>query len=727
MLARRMRFVLASWLLATTFCWAPSLQAAPCEEPAKIRIWWSPEAPAPGQNLRLLAVSEEASEGARLVVVRDKVDPAPLATTHRGGPPWSHAAEMAGAVAGPMRIELRQGERVLACRSLDIQPPAPRPKEPGPEAGYWKSRRAWDATTENFFSAWVEGLFDAPPAESVSFRPLTPALRDARRNFLYDHLGLREDDPANRDALPAEPDCADLPYFLRAYFAWKLGLPMGLRDCSRGTSQAPPHCGELFTNESPVEGKAGGAASKRPPSGLRRVRQFFRKLVNTAHSGSARTALADETSDFYPVELTRAALRPGAVYADPYGHVLVLVKWVPQGPGKGGLLLAVDGQPDNSVGRKRFWEGTFLFANEKSAGPGWKVFRPLIKRGEAAPAPASNATLGQPDVGAAGFARFSLEQHNLAPDEFYARMSRLINPQGLEPAVAYEEMLAALVEQLETRVGSVDNGEVYMKHQHADELDTRAVPTGFATFGGSSVTTLTFSASRNIDGFIFDPGAPAYTFNLSGGFGLHFHTDGIINNSGNAPTFNVSNSPLIFDNSSTAGNAIINLNAGTVQFLSTSTAGSAQLNAAIGTVFDFTGTTGPANNGVFSAGSISGVGTFDLGVNNRLVVGSNDLSTTVSGTISSGAITKVGSGTLTLSGSNTYAGGTTLSSGALKSETATHSAPATCRWRRAPPSRSTRWLPTPSPIIFRSRAIRSSTSARGRRKPSAGSSPIATR
>ena len=185
-----------------------------------------------------------------------------------------------------------------------------------------------------------------------------------------------------------------------------------------------------------------------------------------------------------------------------------------------------------------------------------------------------------------------------------------------------------------------------------------AVPTGFATFGGSSVTTLTFSGSRNIDGFIFDSGAPAYTFNLTSGFGLRFHTDGIINNSANAPTFNVSNSPLIFDDSSTAGNAIINLNAGSVQFLGNSTAGTAQLNAAAGTTFDFTGTTGPANNGVFSAGSISGEGNFDLGANNRLVVGSNDLSTTVSGTISSGAITKVGAGTLTLSGSNTYAGGT---------------------------------------------------------------------
>ena len=88
---------------------------------------------------------------------------------------------------------------------------------------------------------------------------------------MYDHLGLREDDPRNRDALPAEPDCADLPYFLRAYFAWKLGLPMGLRDCSRGTSKAPPHCGDLFTNESPVEVKAAPADAKavRPPGWTR--------------------------------------------------------------------------------------------------------------------------------------------------------------------------------------------------------------------------------------------------------------------------------------------------------------------------------------------------------------------------------------------------------------------------------------------------------------------------
>ncbi len=60
-------------------------------------------------------------------------------------------------------------------------------------------------------------------------------------------------------------------------------------------------------------------------------------------------------------------------------------------------------------------------------------------------------------------APFSTEQSKLTPDEFYARMGKLINPAGLDPAAAYDETLDALVEQLKVRVGSVDNGEAFMR------------------------------------------------------------------------------------------------------------------------------------------------------------------------------------------------------------------------------------------------------------------------
>ncbi|HEY0713150.1 MAG TPA: hypothetical protein VGF45_10780, partial [Polyangia bacterium] len=331
------------------------------------------------------------------------------------------------------------------------------------EPVFWKSTRAWDRHTEGLYAAFVEALFDAPASESLSFRPLAPALRDPQRTFLHDHLGLGEDDPKRPTAVPAEPDCADLPYFLRGSFAWKLGLPMGFRDCNRGSSSTPPTCGALVTNEDPIINPnpppESATAKRRKPSkppkdALGAARMFLRRLHNTVHSGSARTSLADSSSDLYPVPLTPEALRPGTVYADPYGHVLVLAKWVPAQDGKGGLLLAVDGQPDGSIARKRFWEGTFLFAaGEKSAGPGWKAFRPLVAQAGAQPAPLADSALGEDFVPA------SRDQEKRSTEAFYVRMSKLINPRGLPPETAYEETLAALVEQLETRVGSVDNGE----------------------------------------------------------------------------------------------------------------------------------------------------------------------------------------------------------------------------------------------------------------------------
>ena len=98
------------------------------------------------------------------------------------------------------------------------------------------------------------------------------------------------------------------------------------------------------------------------------------------HSGNGRTADNDDNTDYYPVPLTEESLRPGTIYADPYGHVLILVKRVPQTSDAAGLFLAVDGQPDGTVARKRFWRGNFLFAQDPTLGsPGFKRFRPIVR------------------------------------------------------------------------------------------------------------------------------------------------------------------------------------------------------------------------------------------------------------------------------------------------------------------------------------------------------------
>jgi hypothetical protein len=431
---------------------AASAAPAACTDSDDKALWWSPIAAKAGGTIKLLAVGEEDGAGEL-----SAVDPAgarhALTVVRHPGLPGSVSAEFAAPHAGNYRVTWTRGDKTLACRVINVA--AFDIADHGkPNKVVWPAVHAWDRRYENFFSAWIDVLFDAPPDASLDFRPLHQALRDPKRNFLANFLGLREDDPKNKAAIPATPDCADLPYFLRAYFSWKNALPFGFRDCDRGTDARPPRCSGYFTNEDPPSGKDTLAV----------IRTFLRQMSNHVQSGSARTALDDDATDYYPVALDRKALRPGTIYADPYGHVMMVVKWVAQTPAKGGLLLAVDGQPDTSIGRKRFWEGTFLFANDvKSAGPGFKAFRPVVRGDDGKLAALPNKAIGGASDPA--HAPFSDEQGKLSADAFYARMGKLINPQGLEAAAAYRETLDALAEQLTVRVGSVDNGEKFQKEK----------------------------------------------------------------------------------------------------------------------------------------------------------------------------------------------------------------------------------------------------------------------
>jgi hypothetical protein len=230
----------------------------------------------------------------------------------------------------------------------------------------------------------------------------------------------------------------------------------------------------------------------------------------------------------------------------------------------------------------------------------------------------------------------------------------------------------------------------------------QTVPNGTATFGSTSFPTVTFSQSTIIETLLFNAPlpAPVYIFNLSDQ-SLNITGLGIVDSAGTAPTLNVSGSStgslLEFDNTASAGDAIINntlgattftdfssgggatitnsggtlsftdnstaggafvtTNAGSLtQFTSSSDAGTAQIttnnggtvqfssngNGAAarfvtnaGGSVDFSGTSGPNGLNQISAGSIAGAGDYSLG-GNQLTVGGNDDSTTISGVIADG-------------------------------------------------------------------------------------------
>jgi hypothetical protein len=358
----------------------------------------------------------------------------PLKTRRGGGPPFWVAAEFSAAPAGAYSLRFKDGRD-----EADINAAAASPGEKG-----------WTWAEESLYAAWLEALF-AEADERSSWKALHEVLRDPSRNLLHDHLGLGEDEASGPNAVAMNPDCADNPYFLRAYFAWKLGLPFGFHETSWGTHETPPRGLRWRLADPPSSAEAGNTVQK--------FRRLLTTLKNTVHAGNGRTALRADESDYYPLPLSRKALKPGTVYADPYGHTLTIVRWVPQTAKRPGLLLAVDAQPDGTIGIKRFWKGNFLFTTEDVIGePGFKAFRPIaLERGR--PRLLTNREIAaDPDFG-----DFSLEQEKMTGEAFYAAMEKLINPEPLDAEAAFEDLFQALHEQLIVRVDSVANGAEYMK------------------------------------------------------------------------------------------------------------------------------------------------------------------------------------------------------------------------------------------------------------------------
>jgi hypothetical protein len=478
-----------------------------CADAAELAVMPSPVAPWKGAPLRVIFAAENPLEGELSLIAPDGKVAAKSRERH-GGPPYFWFAEVASPAAGTWHVQLARDQAPAECSTItrEIAVSGREPPRPSTTQGsVWPVRNAWNRGTENLYSAWIEKLFDAPLDAEPSWKALHEVLRDRSRNMLFNHLGLREDEMG----LIIRPDCADLPYFLRAYFAFKMGLPFGYSKCTRGGGGEAPKCPAWWNiqNEEPppappepIVASAGplevfrqpaaqptygfwapapapaprqpqpgpkppAAAPKwsgpppRPPGLAPGFGHYLRYAVaDGVHSGSGRTALADDHTDYYPVPLTQETLRPGTTYADPYGHLLVLARRLPQSGDEAGVLYAVDAQPDGTVARKRFWRGNFLFAQDRAlGGPGFKRFRPIMRDKNGTLRRLTNDEIARnPQYG-----DFSLDQSKLAIEDFYDRMDDVMSPAPLDPMRAMTEVITALEEQVKARVTSVENGRKF--------------------------------------------------------------------------------------------------------------------------------------------------------------------------------------------------------------------------------------------------------------------------
>src|SRR5262249_19723267 len=167
-------------------------------------------------------------------------------------------------------------------------------------------------------------------------------------------------------------------------------------------------------------------------------------------------------------------LGPGTVYADPYGHTLIVMRRLPQTDTRGRLLLAADAQPDHTVARKRYWRGNFLFAHDPGLGSaGFKHFRPVVR---------TDGQLARLDndeiVDDPAYADFDLEQDDLGVEGFYDRVDAVLSPRPQDPTRVLQETIDAFDEQVHARIRSVENGEDFVARNNG----VVAMPEGAAVF-----------------------------------------------------------------------------------------------------------------------------------------------------------------------------------------------------------------------------------------------------
>lgn len=220
-------------------------------------------------------------------------------------------------------------------------------------AADWKiTKDHWDPSDEDRFGQFVAGFgeSDCVTPDACFKSPANP---------------YRDSDPPE---LVMDGDCADFVYQLRAYFAWKNGLPFSY---------------SLFviSRAGPVEdlrfSDAGNMIVSRlqlewqPQADPVKLLSDLRGTVSTAMFRVEHTYdRGFSASDFYSPKIEKGAIRPGSVIYDPFGHVVYVYKVLSDG-----TVRTVDSNPDRQVTRSSF--GAQYPREPPKLGSGFRNFRPI--------------------------------------------------------------------------------------------------------------------------------------------------------------------------------------------------------------------------------------------------------------------------------------------------------------------------------------------------------------
>jgi len=213
------------------------------------------------------------------------------------------------------------------------------------DAAPWRiTKDHWSLQDERGFGAFVTALGESGCNSAQS------CLRSEANPWRHSDAGFMD----------VDADCADLPYLLRGYYAWKNGLPFSYAQINGERFSAR---GNVVVGRTDLVDRGGGLDANR----------VLRQMIHEVFTGTFRVDPGSpygKPSDFYAPDLQPGSIRPGTVIYDTNGHVGIVYK-----VDLSGRIHYMDAHPDFTITRSVY--GAQFGRSPMQLGGGLKNWRPL--------------------------------------------------------------------------------------------------------------------------------------------------------------------------------------------------------------------------------------------------------------------------------------------------------------------------------------------------------------
>lgn len=252
--------------------------------------------------------------------------------------------------------------------------PAPYRPSPGARAGEWRLQKIeWTYEDEQGYSEFVRAIGRS------KCNTVDSCIRSSANPY-------RGSDPSP-EQYKFWSDCADWPYFLRSYYAWKNGLPMMF---SAGMKQLPltPEQQKLIDDGKEKEQTDvryswnGNQPSRRMlapdlRSGYADFFDLHETMQNSVHTATYRVDPRTNYGDMYTPAVVPGAIRPGTAVYDASGHVGVVYDITADGQ-----VMVFDALIDRkSVSPRRPYSSDYYKRSKMQHGGWFQNFRPVVIEG----------------------------------------------------------------------------------------------------------------------------------------------------------------------------------------------------------------------------------------------------------------------------------------------------------------------------------------------------------